>query len=179
VVSISRSLGESVVTSPQATFVRQVSELRSAETQLIDALPRVAPRAASSGLAQLLIGDYTATRRHRSRLDAVISLVPIDVPDRDCVGMRELIVELDVVVAQLARRAAGDADLFRAVQRVKELEIESYERACTLADELRLGDAARSLARTLHEERETDRRLAEIAGRVVRARLRTRMPGRL
>jgi ferritin-like metal-binding protein YciE len=151
------------------SFVQRLAELRSAETQLIDALPRVASRTATRELAQLLLQDYTATRRHRSRLDAVISLVSAEIPDLDSVGMRDLIVELDAVVAARARRDGHDADLFRAVQRLKQFEIESYDSVRRLADELRLDDAARSLARTLDEERQTDRRLAELAGQVLLA----------
>lgn len=148
-----------------------MSELRSAETQLIDALPRIAPRTASCALAQLLMQDYTSTRRHRSRLDAVISLVSveIDVPDRVCVRMRDLIVDLDVVVSDRVRRDASDADLICALQRVKQFEITAYGSVCALADELRLGDAARALARTLDEERAMARRLTEIAVQELRA----------
>jgi ferritin-like metal-binding protein YciE len=142
--------------SARGMLATSLAELRSAETQLIDALPRLAAVSGSRQLAQMLLQDYAATRRHRSRLDVVIRLVAveIEVPDRNCDQMRDLIVEVG--------GARSDAGLVRAVQRVKQLEIASYDRARSRASELSFADAARALARTLDEERQTARRLADI-----------------
>jgi ferritin-like metal-binding protein YciE len=151
-----RADGTMALDGDRWVLAASLSELRSAETQLIDALPRLAAVSGSRGLARMLLQDYAATRRHRARLDVVIGLVSvgIGVPDRDCGQMRSLIVEV--------AGARSDAGLVRAVQRVKQLEIASYDRAWSLAGSLSFGDAARSLARTLDEERETARRLADI-----------------
>jgi ferritin-like metal-binding protein YciE len=142
--------------SARGTLATSLSELRSAETRLIDALPRLAAVSGSRQLAQMLLQDYAATRRHRARLDVVIRLVSVEleVPDRDCARMRDLIVEV--------AGARSDAGLVRAVQRVKQLEIASYDRARSLASGLSFLDAARALARTLDEERQTARRVADI-----------------
>jgi len=59
-----------------------------------------------------------------------------------------------------------DAALIGAAQRAEHYEIAAYGCVRTWAKELGEDDAAELLAKTLNEEKETDAKLTEIAGRV-------------
>jgi ferritin-like metal-binding protein YciE len=151
--------------SLEDVFAAQLAELRSAETQLIDALPRMAVAASDRALQELLVRHHEQTRRHRQRLDVVIRAVAVEVevPDEDCGAMRALIRDAAAVVVAAAAGDVRDVALIAAARRIEHLEMVSYATACALADELVYVQAARSLRETLGEEHGADERLVQIA----------------
>jgi ferritin-like metal-binding protein YciE len=144
-------------------FVEQLADLHSAETQLIDALPKMAAAASHDELKQAFQHHLEETRDHVRRLDDIIAGLGRAVPTEICEGMRGLIREGEEIVTASGDPDVRDAGLIAAAQRVEHYEIAGYGTARTLAEQLDLGDAKELLDQTLDEEAQADKLLTKIA----------------
>jgi ferritin-like metal-binding protein YciE len=149
--------------SLQDVLADQIGDLRSAEEQLIEALPKVAAAAHSDELRAALQNHLEETRGHLQRLQDMIPTLGTAVPIEMCEGMRGLLEEGEQIVSAAGDPAAKDAALIAAAQRVEHYEIAAYGTARTLADELGLDDAKDLLDQTLDEEASADKLLTKIA----------------
>jgi ferritin-like metal-binding protein YciE len=149
--------------SIQDVFADQLGDLRSAETQLLDALPKMEGAATDADLKEAFRHHLEQTRVHVRRLDEIIGSVPISVPNEQCEAMRGLIAEGDAIVKADGPGAVKDVALIAAAQRVEHYEIAAYGTARALAKELDLSDAAGMLDDTLDEESDADKLLTKIA----------------
>ena len=143
-------------------FIEQLADLHSAETQLVDALPKMATAASHDELRQAFQHHLEETRDHVRRLDDIISGLGRTVT-KESEGMRGLIREGEEIVSAGGDPAVRDAGLIAAAQRVEHYEIAAYGTARTLADQLDLGDARELLDQTLDEESQADKLLTKIA----------------
>jgi ferritin-like metal-binding protein YciE len=149
--------------SIQDVFADQLGDLRSAETQLLDALPKMADAATDAGLKEAFRHHLEQTRVHVRRLDDIIGSVPVSVPDEPCEAMKGLIAEGEEIVNAGGRGSVKDVALIAAAQRVEHYEIAAYGTARALAKELDLATAAGLLDDTLDEESDADKLLTKIA----------------
>jgi ferritin-like metal-binding protein YciE len=149
--------------SIQDVYADQLGDLRSAEQQLIKALPKMANAASDANLKQAFTGHLEQTRGHLGRLERIIGDFPATVPEETCEAMQGLITEGDQIVGATGDPAAKDAALIAAAQRVEHYEIAAYGTARTLARQLDLRDAERLLEQTLDEESDTDDLLTKLA----------------
>jgi ferritin-like metal-binding protein YciE len=144
-------------------FADEIGDLRSAEEQLVEALPKVAAAAHSDELRTALANHLEETRGHLRRLQELIPTLGIPVPMETCEGMKGLLAEGEQIVQAEGDPVAKDAALIGAAQRVEHYEIAAYGTARTLADELGLDDAKDVLDQTLDEEANADKLLTKIA----------------
>jgi ferritin-like metal-binding protein YciE len=144
-------------------FAEQVNDLRSAEEQLIQALPKLAGAAGSDELRRAFEEHLAQTRGHLDRIDDVISTTGISKSGEVCKGMKGLIEEGDEIVSATGDPMAKDAALIAAAQRVEHYEIAAYGTVATLAGHLDLDDAKDILGQTLDEEESADKLLTKIA----------------
>jgi ferritin-like metal-binding protein YciE len=151
--------------SLEDVFADQVADLRSAEQQLLEALPKVAGAASNDKLREALEQHLEQTRGHVRRLDEVVVTTGLSVPQEHCEGMEGLLKEGEEVVFAQGDPAAKDAALIAAAQRVEHYEISGYGTARTLADQLGYDSAKRLLDETLDEESKADELLTKIADR--------------
>jgi ferritin-like metal-binding protein YciE len=149
--------------SLQDVFADQLADLRSAEQQLVAALPKVAGAANSDELRQALEHHLDETRDHLQRLEDLIPTLGFAVPSETCEGMEGLLREGEKVISAEGDPAARDAALIAAAQRVEHYEIAAYGTAGTLAGELGFDDAKEVLDQTLDEESNADKLLTKIA----------------
>lgn len=143
-------------------FEHEISDLYSAETQLVAALPKMAAAASNDELREAFQNHLEETRDHVRRLEDIrgeLGLAASDV----CEGMRGLIEEGDEIVNAVGDPAVKDAALISAAQRVEHYEIAAYGTARTLAGELDLDGAKDLLDQTLDEESNADKLLTKIA----------------
>ena len=147
----------------QDVFLEQIADLYSAETQLVDALPKVASAAQDPKLRETIEEHLEQTRGHVARLDEIIENISAPVAPEECKGMKGLLAEGDEVIEQAPAGPAKDAALIAAAQRVEHYEIAAYGTARTLADELGHDEAKTLLDRTLTEESAADELLTKIA----------------
>ena len=149
--------------SLQDVFVEQVADLRSAEEQLVQALPKMASAASSPELKEAFEHHLVQTRNHVQRIEEVVANVGIDVPTETCKAMQGLIKEGEDIISAPGDPAAKDAALIAAAQRVEHYEIAAYGTAKTIAGELGFDDAKDILDETLEEESDADKLLTKIA----------------
>jgi ferritin-like metal-binding protein YciE len=144
-------------------FAEQLNDLRSAEEQLVQALPKLARAAGSEELRQAFEEHLAQTRGHLERIEDLLATTGVTRSGEVCVGMKGLIEEGSKVVEAPGEATAKDAALIAAAQRVEHYEIAAYGTAATLAGHLDLGDAADILGQTLDEEETADKLLTKIA----------------
>jgi ferritin-like metal-binding protein YciE len=165
--------------SLQDVLADQIGDLRSAEGQLIEALPKVIAAVHSDELRTALENHLQETQGHLQRLQDVIPTLGVTVPMETCEGMKGLLEEGEEIVAAQGDPLAKDAALIAAAQRVEHYEIAAYGTARTLADELGLDDAKEALDQTLDEEANADKLLTKIAtGGMFRAGINQEAAGR-
>jgi ferritin-like metal-binding protein YciE len=149
--------------SLQDVFAEQLNDLRSAEEQLVEALPKLAGAASSEELRKAFEEHLAETRGHLERVDDLLATSGVARSGEVCIGMRGLIEEGSKVVEASGDAMAKDAALIAAAQRVEHYEIAAYGTAATLADQLGLSDAQDVLGQTLDEEETADKLLTKIA----------------
>jgi len=150
------------LTTLNDVFVDQIADLYSAETQLVQALPKIAAAASDGKLREALETHLDQTRGHVQRLTQIRQDLGINA-SQECKGMAGLLAEGDEIVGESGGGAAKDAAIIAAAQRVEHYEIAAYGTARTLAGELGFGDAKALLNETLDEESAADELLTKIA----------------
>ena len=149
--------------SIEDVYAAQLGDLRSAEMQLLEALPALAEAATDRKLQQAFTQHLEQTERHLERLDEIIESSPSPVPDDPCDAMRGLISESHRIIKAEGPGEVKDVALIAAAQRVEHYEISAYGTARALADQLDQRDARQLLSETLDEESQTDELLTKLA----------------
>lgn len=144
-------------------FVEQISDLYSAETQLVEALPKVASAVSSEGLREAFEEHLQQTRGHVERLEEVFATTSLQRREEECEAMKGLIAEGGEIVETEGAPYAKDAALIAAAQRIEHYEIAAYGSAREMAKELGLDDASTKLGDTLDEEAIANELLTMIA----------------
>lgn len=147
----------------QDLFVEQLSDLYSAETQLINALPKMAQATSSKDLQKAFETHLTQTQEHVERLDQVFNQTGLKRMNEKCKGMEGLIKEGEQAIKMQGDPKVRDAGLIAAAQRIEHYEIAGYGTVRTYADQLGFDDAKDLLQKTLDEEGKTDQLLTKLA----------------
>jgi ferritin-like metal-binding protein YciE len=144
-------------------LIEELRDLYSAETQLVEALPKMAEAASSQELRSAFEHHLEQTREHVSRLKDIFEEIGEKSSGETCEAMKGLIKEGEILVKAEGDPDVRDAGLIGAAQRVEHYEIAGYGTARSLAQ--RLGDrqVAGTLQLTLNEEAEADKKLTSIA----------------
>src|SRR6478736_9572263 len=149
--------------SIEDVYAAQLGDLRSAEMQLVKALPALAEAASDRKLQQAFAQHLEQTERHLERLDEVITSSPSPVPNDRCEAMQGLISEVTKIIRADGPGEVKDVALIAAAQRVEHYEISAYGTARALADQLDQRDARQLLSETLDEESQADELLTKLA----------------
>ena len=161
----------------QDVFEHEISDLYSAEKQLVEVLPKMVSAASNDELRQAFEHHLEETRDHVRRLEEIRGQVGTSASD-ECEGMRGLIREGEEILTGSGDPAAKDAALIGAAQRVEHYEIAAYGTARTHADQLGFDDAKDLLDQTLDEESNADKLLTKIAtGGMLKAGLNKQAAG--
>lgn len=144
-------------------YVEQLQDLYSAETQLIDALPKMAKAASNTELKQGFEEHLAQTKEHKGRLEQVFKGLGKNPGGETCEAMKGLVEEGDEMMGMEAEPEVLDAGLIAAAQRVEHYEIAAYGTVCTFAEQLGRKDDHDILGRTLGEEEQTDQKLTKLA----------------
>ncbi len=141
----------------------QLEDLHSAETQLIEALPKLAKAAHHDELKQAFEHHLEETRGHVKRVEEALGELGVTNPTEECKGMKGLIAEGEEIIEEDGDATAKDAALIAAAQRVEHYEIAAYGTARQLADDCGLDDVRDLMDQTLDEEANADKLLTKIA----------------
>jgi ferritin-like metal-binding protein YciE len=147
-------------------YVDELKDIYSAETQLVKALPKMAKAAVSAELRNGFVQHLEQTREHVSRLEQIFDDMDETPTGKHCKGMEGLIKEGGEAAEEDYERDAKDAALIGAAQRVEHYEIAAYGTVRAMAEKLGEDAAVNLLSQTLQEEKDTDVKLSDLAGKM-------------
>ena len=153
--------------SLQDLYLEQLKDLHSAETQIIEALPKMIEQTNNAELRQAFQKHLTQTKEQLRRLEQIGQRAGQKLTGHTCKGMEGLLEEGEEMMKERADSDVLDAALISAAQRVEHYEMAGYGCARTYARLLGLEDDAKLLQQTLDEEGDTDHLLTELAERVI------------
>ena len=144
-------------------WVHELKDLHSAETQILEALPKMIAGAHNQGLKDSLSDHLKETKVHVSRLESIFKGLEFSPTGQRCKGMEGLIEEGKHILDADADPAVRDAGIVAAAQRIEHYEIAGYGTAGEYATQLGEHGAAELLQATLDEESAADVRLTRLA----------------
>jgi ferritin-like metal-binding protein YciE len=151
--------------SLEKLYVHELKDLYSAETQLLEALPKMAEAASHEDLKAGFKEHLKQTKEHVARLESIFKTLDFKPGGHKCNGMEGLIKEGEEILKEDMPAEVRDAALVAAAQRVEHYEIAGYGVAVAYAEKLGHKDHADLLTQTLEEEGATDRKLTRLASR--------------
>jgi ferritin-like metal-binding protein YciE len=152
--------------SEQALKELLIEELRdtySAETQILEALPKMADAASSPELKQAFQTHLQETQGQVKRLEQIFQILGEDPKGNTCEATQGLIEEAEEVMGEDFPPEVLDVALVMNAQKVEHYEIASYGSLRTLAETVGMQDIAKLLDETLEEEKATDAKLTSLA----------------
>lgn len=144
-------------------YVDELKDLYNAENQLVKALPKLAKAAASEELRAGFEEHLEQTKGHVSRLEQIFKSLGENPKEKKCKGMEGLVEEGAEIIEEDLEDSVKDAALIGAAQRVEHYEIAAYGTVKAFADTLRHSEHVSLLEETLEEEKETDKKLTDLA----------------
>jgi len=144
-------------------YVEELKDLYSAENQLVKALPKMAKAATSEDLRAGFEEHLEQTKGHVQRLEDIFKTLGESPKGKTCEGMQGLVTEGSEMIEEEDEGEGLDVGLISAAQRVEHYEIAGYGCVAAYADLLGEEEAASLLRMTLEEEKETDKKLTELA----------------
>lgn len=144
-------------------LINELRDLYSAESQLIQALPKMAEAASDPRLKSAFEMHLRETGEQAARLENIFSELGEKPTGETCKAMEGLVKESSDYVRAGGNPDVRDAGLIGAAQRVEHYEMAGYGTARALATRLGLSDIAQLLQTTLDEEAAADHKLTDIA----------------
>jgi len=144
-------------------YLEQLKDLYSAETQLVEALPKMAERATSPDLKKGFQDHLRQTEEQVRRLEQIFRDLGDTPRGHTCEGMKGLIKEGEQMIKMKGDDKVIDAGLIAAAQRVEHYEIAGYGTVRTYAEMLGHSQHVKLLEKTLQEEEMTDEKLSQLA----------------
>ena len=148
-------------------YVSELQEQRSAEEQLIQALPKMSDMAHDAGLAAALQEHLRETRTQLDRLDVILTRHGAEPREHQDRSMETILGEAGKWAMMIDDPAPRDAALIASAQRVEHYEIAVYGTPATWAKQLGLHDDMDALLEILEEEKNADSKLTALAKREV------------
>src|ERR1700745_2682350 len=107
-------------------FIDELKDLYKAETQLLEALPKMAKAASSKKLKAGFEKHLKQTEGHLDRLEQIFEELEASPRGKKCKAMEGLVAEGAEVIEEDAEPEVKDAALIAAAQRVEHYEIAGY-----------------------------------------------------
>src|ERR1700729_105783 len=148
-------------------LVQEMQDLYDAEKQLVKALPKMVKAATSDELSEAFGSHLEQTKGHVERLERAFQLLDQKPKSKSCAAMKGLISEAQERIDASEDGSLADSAMICAAQKVEHYEIAGYGTLKAWAEELGLDDVAALLREPLAEEKEADKKLSEIAGKVM------------
>lgn len=154
-------------------YVDELRDLYDAENQLVKALPKMAKAAESEELRSGIEEHLEQTREHAKRIERIFDALGEAVKGKKCKGMQGIISEGTAMMREDWEGAVSDSAVISSARRVEHYEIASYTAVHEFAKILGENEAASLISRTLDEEKETDRKLAQLGQGINREAVET------
>jgi ferritin-like metal-binding protein YciE len=148
----------------KSLFITELKDIYYAEGQAIDALAEQADAATTDEVRNAFLQHQEESRNQRTRLERVFDSLGLSADEGSCDAIDGLADDGRRVVSNTESGSlTRDAGLIMAAQKVEHHEIASYGSVVTLAKVLGYNEAAQLLQQTLDEEKNTDKKLTQLA----------------
>ncbi len=148
----------------QGLFIDELKGIYYAEKQAVDALGEQADAATTDEVRNAFLQHQEETRGQVARLEQVFQSIGVDADDKTCAAIDGLVDDAQTVVSDTESGSlTRDAGLIIAGQKIEHHEIAAYGSVVTLAKVLGYTEAAQLLHQTLEEEKNTDKKLTQLA----------------
>ena len=144
-------------------LIEELQDAYSAETQILEALPKMADAASAQELKQAFQTHRQETEGQVRRLEQVFQILKAEPGGNTCEATQGLIEEAEEIIGEGHPPEVLDVALIMAAQKVEHYEIASYGSLRALAQTCGLSDVAQLLDETLAEEKATDEKLNQLA----------------
>lgn len=144
-------------------LIDELSDLYSAENQLLKALPKMAKAAFSAELKTAFEDHLAETEGQVVRLNKIFEELDEKPKRKKCKAMEGLIEEGEEVIKVKGTPEVKDVALIGAAQRVEHYEMAAYGTTRAIAETLSLAGIAELLQETLDEEGQADKKLNDLA----------------
>lgn len=151
------------IKSFEELFVHELSDIYSAEKQLIRALPKLARASSEPQLKQAFESHLEETNGQVERIDRIVEQLDIRLKRVKCVAMEGLVEEGKEIIDSIEQGTLRDAALIAGAQKVEHYEIAAYGSLAALAKELGYDQALPLILDTLKEEKIADEKLTKLA----------------
>jgi ferritin-like metal-binding protein YciE len=153
----------SKITTLEEAFIHGLSDIYSAEKQLLKALPKLARAASNPDLSQGFTTHCEETQGQVERIDQIVEQEGLKLKRVKCLAMEGLVEEGQETIDEIEKGPVRDVMLIVGAQKVEHYEISTYGSLIAIAKALGYTKAAKLLADTLVEEKATDEKLGTIA----------------
>lgn len=143
-------------------YIHQIKDLRSAEKQIIDALPGMIERVECKDLRNTLNDHLNKSHEQVRRIETILRNHNLAIESERCQATAGLIEEGEHLLKEMAGNAI-DAGIIASSQRIKHYEISAYGTAKEYADKLDYSDDVNLLDESLDEESDADKELTKLA----------------
>lgn len=140
-----------------------LEDMRSAEEQLTEALPKMAKAATTQELKNAFQMHLEETKSQLERIGQVFDLLGEPASSHTCEAMKGLVKEGEEVIKAKMVNEVRDAGLIAAAQKVEHYEIGSYGTLVEYARLLGFTEQGQILQSILDEEKACDRKLTMLA----------------
>jgi ferritin-like metal-binding protein YciE len=151
------------ITGFKDMYIAELQELMSLETQLGQALLRMAEVASHPSLKDALMRHREETQVQRRRLESMLGKYGANPRAHTDQAMAALVNETEKMMAIVKGEDLRDAALIASAQKVEHYEIAAYGTAAALAGQLGFRDDQKLLHESLEEEKEIDALLTRLA----------------
>jgi ferritin-like metal-binding protein YciE len=156
------------IESLNTLLVEELRDIYDAEKRLTKAIPKMSKAATNAELREALDTHLAETLEHVARIEQAFEELDEEPKGKTCAGMRGIIEEGEEHAGEdYEEDDLRDAAIIGAAQRVEHYEMAAYGTAIAHARQLGQEDVASILEETLNEEKAADRKLTDIAERVV------------
>jgi ferritin-like metal-binding protein YciE len=155
-------------------FINELKYIYYAEKALVDTIPNMADAATTDQVRMAFQQHLEETRGQVSRLERVFASVGVEPDTMTCNAIDGLADDADMVISSTEEGSlTRDAALIIAGQKVEHHEIAAYGSLHTLAQLLGYHEAAQLIEQSLQEEKNTDKKLTQLAESFVNERARS------
>jgi len=153
-------------------LIEELRDIYDAEKQLVRALPKMVKGASDPELKSAFSEHLEVTRQQVARLEQVFELMGQKAKSKPCKAMKGLLEEAAEILQEDGADAMIDCAMIGSAQKVEHYEISAYGTARTLAKAIGNREVAGLLDQTAKEEGEADKKLTQIAVRILKMSMR-------
>lgn len=145
-------------------FIDSLKDIYYVEKTQIKALGRMAKKATTEELREILVQHQEVSQQQLSRLDQVFEIIGKRAQAKRCPALDGLLEEAEEVMSETEDDTlTRDVALIISAQKVEHYEIAAYGSLSTLARTYGMQEVADLLQETLDEEKDADQQLTYIA----------------